>query len=210
MKSCPTCNHTYADDTLNFCLMDGSALSAPYDSQKPQRPAPPPTELFPPALRPTETTQPHPAMPGPTLPAFMAKARQVEAQKRRGKGWLIAVSTVLLIVLIGGGIWVVALLSMNKKEDGTEIRRWLTMLGRGGNVQVVVRETSAELARNPRNALALRARSDAYYLSNETDQGKRDAEEVERLLANAGSAEEYEARSEERRVGKECRGRWAG
>jgi hypothetical protein len=31
MKSCPTCNRTYPDDTLAFCLMDGSVLSAPFD-----------------------------------------------------------------------------------------------------------------------------------------------------------------------------------
>lgn len=31
MKSCPTCKRTYPDDTLAFCLVDGSVLSAPYD-----------------------------------------------------------------------------------------------------------------------------------------------------------------------------------
>lgn len=31
MKSCPTCNRTYPDDTIAFCLVDGSVLSAPYD-----------------------------------------------------------------------------------------------------------------------------------------------------------------------------------
>lgn len=33
MKSCPSCNRTYADDTLTFCLNDGALLSAPYDPQ---------------------------------------------------------------------------------------------------------------------------------------------------------------------------------
>jgi hypothetical protein len=33
VKSCPTCNRTYPDDTLAFCLVDGSILSAPYDPQ---------------------------------------------------------------------------------------------------------------------------------------------------------------------------------
>jgi hypothetical protein len=27
MKICPKCNQTYADETLNFCLADGSTLS---------------------------------------------------------------------------------------------------------------------------------------------------------------------------------------
>lgn len=31
MKNCPSCNRTYADETLSFCLVDGAVLSAPYD-----------------------------------------------------------------------------------------------------------------------------------------------------------------------------------
>jgi len=37
MKSCPTCNRTYPDDTLAFCLMDGAVLSAPYDPDRVRR-----------------------------------------------------------------------------------------------------------------------------------------------------------------------------
>ncbi len=33
MKSCPTCNRTYSDDSFTFCLSDGALLSAPYDPQ---------------------------------------------------------------------------------------------------------------------------------------------------------------------------------
>ncbi len=48
MKSCPTCNRTYPDDTLAFCLMDGAVLSAPYDhSSEPRRASPSPTEVMP-------------------------------------------------------------------------------------------------------------------------------------------------------------------
>ena len=32
MKSCPACNRTF-DDTMTFCLVDGSILSAPFDPQ---------------------------------------------------------------------------------------------------------------------------------------------------------------------------------
>ena len=31
MKSCPTCNRTYSEDSFTFCLNDGALLSAPYD-----------------------------------------------------------------------------------------------------------------------------------------------------------------------------------
>lgn len=53
MKSCPTCNRTYPDDNLAFCLMDGAVLSAPYDPDRVrrssgERPAPAPsTEVIP-------------------------------------------------------------------------------------------------------------------------------------------------------------------
>jgi hypothetical protein len=55
MKSCPTCNRTYPDDTLAFCLMDGSVLSAPYDPEtkkvipSSREPTPPRTEVMNPA-----------------------------------------------------------------------------------------------------------------------------------------------------------------
>jgi hypothetical protein len=37
MKSCPTCNRTYSDNTITFCLVDGTILSAPYDPEATQR-----------------------------------------------------------------------------------------------------------------------------------------------------------------------------
>lgn len=37
MKKCPTCARAYADETLTYCLADGSLLSAPQDSEATQR-----------------------------------------------------------------------------------------------------------------------------------------------------------------------------
>jgi hypothetical protein len=36
MKSCPTCNRAYADETLSYCLDDGSLLSSPYEPEATQ------------------------------------------------------------------------------------------------------------------------------------------------------------------------------
>ncbi len=63
MKSCPTCNRTYPDDTLAFCLMDGSVLSAPYDPSETRAPTrrsnePPPTEVISAATKPAEPRAP--------------------------------------------------------------------------------------------------------------------------------------------------------
>ena len=65
MKSCPTCNRTYADETLAFCLVDGSILSAPYDPEATQR-IPPPRSTNPP---PTETMPRGESSNNATLPS---------------------------------------------------------------------------------------------------------------------------------------------
>lgn len=72
MKSCPACHRTF-EDTLTFCLVDGSILSAPFDPQKTQRSpearntTPPPTQAWPPAVR----------NPGPAQPPFISPPFQV-------------------------------------------------------------------------------------------------------------------------------------
>lgn len=64
MKTCPTCHQTYADDTLKYCLADGSVLFAPHDPDativmdppapplptvaSPPSPTPPPLNPYPP------------------------------------------------------------------------------------------------------------------------------------------------------------------
>lgn len=46
MKSCPTCNRIYADETLTYCLEDGAPLSATHEPEQTQRlPAPRATNL---------------------------------------------------------------------------------------------------------------------------------------------------------------------
>lgn len=112
MKSCPTCNRTYGDDTLAFCLDDGARLSAPYDPRSTlKRPAardtdPPRTEILPP-----EQTPVNPAPPPlrSTIPAFTPSvhpqaARQSQlTEKRSGKHWII-LSGMLAFIVVGLGI----------------------------------------------------------------------------------------------------------
>lgn len=109
MKSCPTCDRTYADDTFTFCLDDGSLLSAPYDSQStlqipaPRNTEPPKTEILPHALTPVNT---QPAPPNSTLrdsatlvytSAATEQTRLTE--QRSGKHWLIVGGVVALVAL---------------------------------------------------------------------------------------------------------------
>ena len=126
MKSCPTCNRTYSDETLAFCLIDGSVLSAPFKAQAQPPPAahaePPPTEVLKqgpsrgdtiPTPRLQETMPSYPSLRPPT-------------QSARGSGsakWIALGIAVLVVVVIAGvGILLVgrSLLSgeVNQNRDG--------------------------------------------------------------------------------------------
>ena len=54
MKRCPSCDRTYSDETISFCLADGALLSPSYDRSKEQGPT---TEILPPQTRPLPPTQ---------------------------------------------------------------------------------------------------------------------------------------------------------
>lgn len=70
IKRCPTCNRTYSDESISFCLADGALLSAPYGTPREE---PPPTEVLPSPAGPIPPTSP----PKPTVPTMtgMAGAR---------------------------------------------------------------------------------------------------------------------------------------
>src|SRR6185436_15790093 len=95
MKRCPQCNREYADDSLRFCLEDGTPLLAPRSSVEP-----PPTEILPARPRPTERSS------DPTIPVYPGTlgARPREADARRSNPILVAgviAIVLLLIVLVG-------------------------------------------------------------------------------------------------------------
>lgn len=107
MKICPTCNRTYADETLSFCLDDGSTLSAFYDS--------PATQRIPPARNtdqaPTEVLYSAPNPPlQPTITSLQPPPSLGEKQASRADGnrsnktGLILVVGVLLGVILTAGI----------------------------------------------------------------------------------------------------------
>lgn len=89
IKECPTCKRTYADETLTFCLADGTLLSAPYD--------PDATLVMPTADRTSNARDA--TIPSPSFP----QVSQPGAQKT-GHRWIFAIAglLVLLIVVAGG------------------------------------------------------------------------------------------------------------
>jgi hypothetical protein len=127
MKTCPTCSRTYDDDTLSFCLDDGSPLlSGPPDAQVTQRiPAASLTDPYA-QSRPYTGQQPGPhgyggAEPPPTL-QYNAGAR-AEPQRRSSRKLWLAIAGVGAVLLLAAGIGVGVILSRGDLLGGNDNRQ---------------------------------------------------------------------------------------
>jgi hypothetical protein len=103
LKTCQTCQRTYDDDTLSFCLYDGSILIAGGGASDPNA-----TLRIPSAQR-TEPFASTPAPPvSPPQPQLQYGAWAQPQKSRGGKGWLIVAgigALLLLVVGIGLGVF---------------------------------------------------------------------------------------------------------
>lgn len=95
MKICPQCNQTYSDETLNFCLEDGSALNQASSA------APPPTVIVP---------VPRESVGGQRMPTVAmlnevrTEPRYDVPQQKRSRPWIwVLVTLAAVMVLCGGG-----------------------------------------------------------------------------------------------------------
>ncbi len=127
MKICPNCNRAYEDDTLTFCLDDGSVLSESHGPPETQRiPAPrstnsAPTELYP-TRRPNELPPtPYPTIPAPQPPPFYTEKPQSQTPEKRGgrTGLFIVVAVLLGIIL---GVWL-TISFLNSGKDNAKVER---------------------------------------------------------------------------------------
>jgi len=128
MKRCPTCNRTYADLSLNFCLDDGTPLAndagpttdlnatvrypPPRDTSEP-----PPTEIYRPA--PTAAPPPRPISPPPPQPPPQqwTHVPAPPAKKSNAVWWILGGLAALLV--IGGGVvvMIIALASLGSNTN---------------------------------------------------------------------------------------------
>jgi uncharacterized protein YlbG (UPF0298 family) len=120
MKRCPTCNRTYTDTSLNYCLEDGTPLTTdapPVDPNATIRfPAardtsePPPTEIYrpqqPPVVSPRPITPPPP--PPPPAPQWSPTPTAAPARKKSNAVWWI-LGALAAVIVIGGGLLVMVL-----------------------------------------------------------------------------------------------------
>ena len=134
MKRCPTCNRTYTDLSLNFCLEDGTPLAAdapPVDPNATIRypsardtAEPPPTEIYhppPPVVTPRPATpQPKPPPPPPPpQPQWTPQQTTAPRKKSNAVWWILGGLAALLVIGVGLVVMIIALASLNTTNSNT-------------------------------------------------------------------------------------------
>lgn len=95
MKICPRCQKTYPDDNLNFCLEDGSVLSAISAA-----PPPPTYPVHPPATQPHMQAASQPNVPSGWNPP---PPQAMQPGKKSSKAWVWVLLILGVVVLLCGG-----------------------------------------------------------------------------------------------------------
>lgn len=114
MKICPRCQKTYTDDSLNFCLEDGSVLTQAAAQ-------PPPTVM----INQPQVTQPQPSMPNqpgsqPGMqPAWNTAPQQYSMQppRKSSKTWIWVLLILGLLALLCGGGFIGFLAYLGSQAD---------------------------------------------------------------------------------------------
>lgn len=131
MKRCPTCNRTYADLSLNFCLDDGTPLAsdaaAPPDLNAtirypPPRDTsePPPTEIYRPAAPtapPRAVTPTGPPPPPPPQPQWSPTPPPPPAKKSNAIWWILGGFAAVLVIGVGLVVMLIALASLGSNSN---------------------------------------------------------------------------------------------
>jgi hypothetical protein len=122
MKRCPTCNRTFTDDSLSFCLDDGAPLLSVSDAPSSgsfdpgatmryteARDTSPPTEVYRPSTPPPSNQVVNPTWsPGPSAQA---------ARKSSILPWVIGGGVLLLLVGIGLIVLIAAIIGFNSSKS---------------------------------------------------------------------------------------------
>ncbi|HKO59859.1 MAG TPA: hypothetical protein VJV03_01755 [Pyrinomonadaceae bacterium] len=123
MKRCPTCNRTYTDTSLNFCLEDGTPLvagaSPMHDPNatirygEPPDTNPPPTEIY---------RQPAPLLNQVDVSEqprqWVASPSSVPRKKSNAVWWILGGVVVAGLIVVGVAVMILALASIGSNSNG--------------------------------------------------------------------------------------------
>lgn len=179
MKICRICNRTYDDESMNFCLDDGSTLSDFYDSNQNRSlpptmlPTPAPTEIFSPGSMPSASKSaliptiqsPHP----PQL--YSSKPVAPPAPRARGKKWVGGVIGAL--VILGIGVLSIIWLASGGSDTDRDIR--VT----NNNLQPSPSPTATkdQVWNERKDAVSLQGENLTYYRGSTPERCQLDCEE---------------------------------
>lgn len=190
MKRCPKCNRKYEDDTLRFCLEDGTSLSAVTRDA-----GPPPTEILPSRVQPTLKSSAEPTIPSyPNLGDMrphLSEARQSNSILTVG---VIAIA-VLLLALVGIAAFFVLRQSggdesaqANQGVPGNANRGSSPAVKEGAASPSVNNQSSPDTSESPNtkplkitasaSSIRLAVQANTYYAANAID-GKRSSAWIE-------------------------------
>jgi hypothetical protein len=120
MKRCPSCNRSYTDTSLNFCLEDGTPLVTDPPSVDPnatmrypsprETGEPPPTEIYRPD---TAVAPPPPISPPPPQQQWTPSPGAAPRKKSNAIWWILGGLAAISIIGIGLVVMIIALASMS-------------------------------------------------------------------------------------------------
>jgi hypothetical protein len=135
MKSCPTCNRTYTDASLNFCLEDGTPLvnsAAPgFDPNAtirytdPRDTKTPPPEVYHPPTPPVYKTNTPAATHGSSFGQQQQSQLSVpgaQVKKSSAVWWIIGGVLVVGVIAVGAVIMIIAISSMRSDSNANSNR----------------------------------------------------------------------------------------
>ena len=127
MKRCPTCNRTYTDLSLNFCLEDGTPLlsgpPAPDPNATVRYPPPrdtsepPPTEIY----RPEPPISPRPPMPAPAPQQWTPMPTSAPPRKSNAVWWILGGLAAVLVIGVGLVVMLIALASLGANTNNSNV-----------------------------------------------------------------------------------------
>ncbi len=139
MKRCPSCNRTYTEPTLNFCLEDGTpllnnAVPRPAATDRFGSPRntnePPPTEIYP---RVPMLNQVPEMMPPRAAPQWSAPAQPVQVRKSNAVWWVLGGIGVIAVLGVGLLVVILALASMDTNTNNANVNSNSVVVNNNGN-----------------------------------------------------------------------------
>lgn len=179
MKRCPKCKRSYDNDTLRFCLEDGSPLFDARDSEAPA------TAILPGRGSPTLKST------GPTVPSYLNTGEpRADQPDKRGSNPLLTVGVIAIALLLLALVGIAAVFVMRQGADDAKINRSATPSTKDATPDNPKDDSEANRTSSPAqpntplkitasaSSIRLAVQANTYYASNAID-GKRSTAWIE-------------------------------